>query len=95
MDGRASIKTAEIVKQARIPAVFGNEPSLGPTKRPVKIIFRYPRVRLHYKSSQVVAIEGERECPEVAVAKDRGIQLIASPVIETFGDDPRPSFEGQ
>ena len=54
-------------------------------KRPLKLLLGDSRLRLHYKSIQVVAIEVERECPEVAVAKDRGIQLIASRVIETFG----------
>ena len=46
------------------------------------------RARLPYKPSQVVAIEREREYSEVTAAKDRGIQLIGSLVIEAFGDKP-------
>ena len=90
----ASIKAAEIVKQARIPAVSRERAKSRSYEAAVKIKFAVPRARLPYKPSQVVAIEGERECPEVAVAEDRGIQLIASLVIETFGDT-RPSSGGQ
>ena len=38
-------------------------------------------------SSKVVAIEGERECSDVPVVEDGGIQLIASPVIDSFRND--------
>ena len=62
--------------------------------RSSKLSLRCRRARLQYKSSQVVAIEGERECSEVAVAEDRGIQLIASLVIETFGDDSAHVLKG-
>ena len=82
------IESAEIVKQACIPAVSRKRAKSRSYEAAVKINSGVHRARLRYKPSQVVAIEGERECSEVAVAEDRGIQLIASLVIETFGDNP-------
>ena len=37
VDDRTGIETAEIVKQARIPAVLRNEPNLGPKNRLSKL----------------------------------------------------------
>ena len=62
--------------------------------RSSQLILGSRRARLRYIPSQVVAIEREREYSEVAAAEDRGIQLIASLVIETFGDDSAHVLEG-
>ncbi len=88
VNGRASVKAAEIVKHARVPAV-SRERAKSRSYELVghsKSVFH--RARLRYKPLQVVAIEGERESSEVTVAEDRGIQLIESLVIETFGNSP-------
>src|SRR5438874_5140948 len=85
VDGRAGIESAEIVKYARIPAV-SRERAKPWSYELVKINFAFRRGQLPPMPSQVVAIEGERESSEVAVAKNRGIQLIGSLVIQTFGD---------
>ena len=62
-------------------------------KRPLKLSVGPVVADLRYKSIQVVAIKVEGECPEVTMVEDRGIQLIASRVIETFGPKHDPSFE--
>src|SRR5947207_12932186 len=85
VDGRAGIESAEIVKYARIPAV-SRERAKSWSYELVKINFAFRRGQLPHMPSQVVAIEGERESSEVAVAKNRGIQLIGSLVIQTCGD---------
>src|SRR5437016_3837091 len=94
VDGRAGIESAEIVKHARIPAVSRERAKSWSYEPVVKINFACRRARLQYISSQVVAIDGERECSEGAAAEDRGIQLIASLVIETFGNDSAQVLEG-
>ena len=88
VDGRAGIESAEIVKHACIPAVSRERAKSRSYEAAEKINFGVHRARLPYKPSQVVAIEREREYSEVAAAKDRGIQLIGSLVIEAFGDKP-------
>src|SRR5438105_9294933 len=94
VDGRASIKAAEIVKHARIPAVFRERATPRSEEVPVHIQSSFPRENELSSPSQVVAIEGERECSEVAKAEDRGIQLIESLVIESFGDKPSHVLRG-
>src|SRR5438309_9895239 len=88
MNDRASIKAAEVVKQARVPAVLRVGAKSHSYEFAGKINFAFHWAGLVYKSSQVVAIESEHECPEVPMAEEGGIQLIASFVIETFGDSP-------
>src|SRR5262245_11066215 len=87
MNDKTAIESAEIVKQARIPAVSRERAKSRSDEAAIKIIFR-SRWALPYESIQVVAIEVERERPEVAMAEHRGIQLIAHRVIETFGQIP-------
>src|SRR5262245_17457868 len=83
MDDKSRIESAQVVKQARIPAVSRKRAESRSAEAAIKINFKKSRwVRCpYYESIQVVAIEGEREHPEVAVAENRGIQLIASRVI--------------
>src|SRR5438477_3807324 len=87
VDDRAGIESAEIVKHARIPAVSRERAKSWSTEYVGTINFAFRRVRLSYIPSQVVAIDGERECSKATAAEYRGIQLIGSLVIETFGDD--------
>src|SRR5439155_4149833 len=88
MNDRASIKSAEVVKQARIPAVLRIRAKPHSYEVAIEINFAFHRVRLPDKASQVVAIEGEGECSEVAVAEYGAVQLIEGLVIETFCDIP-------
>src|SRR5438067_243597 len=83
----AVFESAEIVKHARIPAVSRERAKSWSTEYVGTINFAFRRVRLSYIPSQVVAIDGERECSKATAAEYRGIQLIGSLVIETFGDD--------
>ena len=57
-------------------------------KRPLKLSVNADCGILRYKSIQVVAIKVEGQRSEVTMVEDRRIQLIASRVIETFGDKP-------
>ena len=88
VNDETGIESAEIVKHACIPAVSRERTKSRSYDAAEKINSGVRRARLRYKPSQVVAIEGEREYSEVAAAKDRGIQLIESLVIEAFGDKP-------
>src|SRR5436190_3472889 len=87
VDDRAGIESAEIVKHARIPAVSRERAKSGSTEYVGTINLAFRRGRLPYIPSQVVAIDGEHECSKATAAEYRGIQLIGSLVIETFGDD--------
>src|SRR5207244_12695980 len=77
-----------VVKHARIPAVSPERAKSVPYESVVHMKSVFHRASLRYKPGQVVAIESERQCSEVAPAEYRGIQLIESLVIETFGDTP-------
>src|SRR6266446_1716358 len=89
VNGRAGIESAEIIKQARIPAVSRERAESDSYEVVVEISFGVHRTVLPNKSSQVVAAESEGECPEIAVTENRGIELIVSLVIQTFGDISR------
>src|SRR5438552_15385769 len=88
VNDETSIESAEIVKHACIPAVSRERTKSRSYDAAEKINAGVNWDRLRYKESQVVAIEREREYSEVTAAKDRGIQLIGSLVIEAFCDKP-------
>src|SRR5262249_12305146 len=90
VNDKTGIESAEIVKQARIPAVSRVRAKSRSYVAASKIIYKCSFLPLHFKSIQVVAIKVEGERPEVTMVEDRRIQLIASRVIETFGPKPIP-----
>ena len=94
MNDETGIDSAEprarwaVIKQALIRAVSRVGAKSHSYEFASKINFAFHRARLLDKPSQVVAIESERECPEVPMAEEGGIQLIEGLVIETFCDIP-------
>src|SRR4029077_16344905 len=100
MNDETGIDSAEprarwaVIEQARIRAVSRVGAKSHSQELAGKINSAFHWAGLRYKPSQVVAIESEHECPEVPMAEEGGIQLIASFVIETFCDIPGRVAQG-